>query len=263
MNVEFNFSNVFDFYKETDILEDTRREGAWEKHCQNEESSFRGLPLKEILDSQYSYKKGLEDLKKLDFEIEGGSKKVYKWSDQDGDEMSTERLNEQLPFMQQRVNTLGNKRGKFITLNVAICETAWVGYESMLHRAYCAVSLADYLEELGYKVAVNCYFDSVGSGDYKGEHVDVSKLTICIKQPEEPLNKGLMLTCISPWFFRYWVFKFLHAKYYTTSGLGRPANTELDDTRELIWLPTGSCLNPEKVNAKIKAIKELFSKEEE
>lgn len=265
MNLDIKFNDIFDFYQQTDILEEGRRKNDcgddWESHIVEENKSFRGLSNKEIFDSMYSYKEGLDQLKEIDLEMnQGSNRKIYKWSDQDGDDMSLERLNEQLPFMNQRVNTAGDRNGKFVNLHIAICENASVTYKEMLYRSYCAIQVADYLENNGYKVAIYAYFAIDSVGKYKGAFAEYTKVSIQIKKPEEPLNKGLLLNAISPWFFRYWGFKFLYAKFYTSYGLGRTWHIKDKNSKSDIYLKSQECLSKEEVDAKIVEFKELFNK---
>lgn len=264
MNLNIKFDNIFDFYKETDILTSWRRINDpgddWESHVRSENKRFRGLDNKEILASMYSYKEGLDKLKEIELEFnQGSNRKVYKWSDQDGDEMALDRLYDSQAFLQQRVNTNGDRNGKFVNLHISVGENCHVTYSQMLYRSYLSIQIADYLENNGYRVAIFVYSDVRSIGNYNGKKIDNLNVSIQIKKPEEPLNKGLLLNCVSPWMFRYWMFKLWHAKFYTNWGLGSAISPDYKTTKSDIYLETGQCLSKPDVDKKLKQLKKLFN----
>lgn len=266
MKLEFKFNDIFDFYTESDIVAPWGRSEAHARHCKEEEKEFRGLSLVDIEKSKYSYKEGLDKLKELDLEMNQGSNgKKYKWSEDDGDDMSTERLNEQLPFLYKRINTLGDKNGKFITLHVSICENAFISYNQLLCRAYTTIQIADYLENNGFKVQIISHCPTRGCGTYQDKDVDYADIMITLKKPEEPLNKSLLLTTISPWFFRYHMFKFLYAKLNSKWGnsLGSAWDQDNKDSKTDIYLHSGSCLDKKSAERRINSIKKLFNTSED
>ena len=264
MDIKININSIDELYQEALNFEVTGNENQF-KSLDEDKESFRGLSIEEILKSKYSYNKGLDDLHKIqDFDANiGRSGRKRKWSEQDGDDMSIERLNEGLPFMEQRVRCEGDRIGKFISIYVNICECCRIDYQDMLYKSYTTISLIDYLESLNYKVAVYLLCEAKNMcSKYKGNDIKIVSIEIQIKKFDEPLIKGLILTCISPWMFRYWIFKLWTAKFNTNYGLGQPLDTKHDSNTSTIYINTGECLSKDSADDKIEQIKKLFIIEE-
>lgn len=238
--------NIEKFYTECDILEPHGSEERWEEITKGEdyEAHWVGIPFKSIEKHKFSYKEGLDKLKKLEAELAlGGSKKQYRWNEFDGDDISMERMYEGMPYMAKRIKQLGDGNGKFVTIHVSVCENANVGADELLHKAYTAMQLIDLIEGLGYRVAVEAYMDSRDPGVYKGITMSTLHTAVTIKRFEDPLNKPLLLTCISPWFLRYHMFRFWYAKFKMSHGLGSAYDPGYKDTKEDIYIKQGECLN--------------------
>jgi hypothetical protein len=263
LNIEFN--DLTDFYTQLEVPEKINSlDRSDAKELNSDNINFRGLPNSKILESKYSYSEGLELLKSVDLGIPNGtSKREYKWSEDDGDDMSYERLNDALPCMAQRAKTLGRGNGKFVTLNVGVVEHCGISYKDMVQKAHTVIQIADYLEDIGYKVNIVIVFKIQNVGSFRGETVKILTLKINLKKPEDPLNKAQLMACISPWFFRYFIFKFLYTKFATGWGLGSPVYEEVEDTREDIYIYSGQCLDEKAKLNKLEEIKKLFASEEE
>lgn len=234
------------FYTECDILETHGSKSRWKGLTKGEdyEAHWVGIPFKNIEKHKFSYKEGLDKLKQLEIELAlGGSKKQYKWNEFDGDDISMERMYEGMPYMAKRVKQLGDGTGKFVTIHVNVCENCNVSADQLLHKAYTAMQLIDLVEGLGYRVAVEAYMDSKNPGTYKGTTMKTLHTAVTIKRFEDPLNKPLLLTCISPWFLRYHIFRFWCAKFQMSHGFGSAYDPGYKDTKEDIYIKQGECLS--------------------
>lgn len=263
MKYEIKFKNLEEFYTECDIFDtDHGNKYMYNEHSNEDNPDWIGLGLEKIKESKYNYKEGLDKLKELDLELNlGGKRKQYVWAEDDGDEMSMERFHESLPFMSKRKATDGDKNGKFVNLYVNICECAYVSYDSMLNKTYTAIQLTDYLENSGYKVGIILEADVKNLGKFGNDSVEHLHIEVPIKQPDEPLLKPLLLTCISPWMFRHHIFKLWTAKFDTNGGLGSPYRVPNIDTKNNLYIGIGDCLNKESVEKKLEHFKSLFGDE--
>lgn len=263
MKIEILLPSVAEFYQETDVVESPDK-SAWDMHKTDDSSHFNGLPLKEILKCKYSYTEGLDKLEELEGDIDvGGTTRKYIWNDFDGDDMSYDRYIEGLPCMSKRIRTHGIGTGRIVTVHVNISEFGSTSYKQMLNKAYTAIQLIDFLENLGYRVGVNVYDGTANLGskvdkDGNRKYLDYVQIEIPLKTPEEPLNKALILTCISPWFERYWIFKYHKAKFKCNFGMGRAADMNGEDTKTDIYIKQGQCLSEQSSLNRIEEIKELF-----
>lgn len=236
------------FYTECDILESTGTPDDHDKLTNGRDycADWVGISFNDIEKHKYTYRKGLEELKKFETDLAlGGSKPQYRWDENDGDTISMERLYEGLPAMSKRIKQLGNATGKFITVYVCIGENCGVTPQKLLHRAYFVIRLIDTLESLGYRIAVHAYDDVGSPGYYKDNKIHTLHTEIVVKQFNEPLNKGLILTCISPWFFRHHLFKFWCAKFKMSYGYGYSMSSPYLDTDDAIYIRQGTCLKEE------------------
>ena len=244
LKLSITIPSIDQFYAECDIVEPTGDQQEWNKCNTEENPGWIGITQKEAAETKYCYKKGLDLLKEIELDTQlGGSKKLYKWDNDDGDDMSLDRLYDDMPAMRKRLKTLGKGNGKFITIYASVGENACVSYKDMLNRAYTVIQVIDYLENQGFRVAVIVYEDVGNPGTYKGERIDLLHLEIVIKKAEEPLNKGLILSCISPWFLRIHIFKFWNAKFKMGRGYGHSVHNDYINTEDTLYFKTGSCLN--------------------
>ena len=118
--LKLTFPDLFSFYNELNNIETTSNLSKI-KYLESDDNCIAefNMTYSELSKYKYSYTKGLNKLKQLNLDREIGSrKKKYKWSEIDGDDMSIERFNDDLPFMQQRVNKQGNNNGKFIDITI-------------------------------------------------------------------------------------------------------------------------------------------------
>lgn len=258
--LNYVYNNIDDFYydainpTEDGNIEDTKN------HLNEQNIYFRGLPNSEIINSKYGYNKGLEELKRLDLDINlGGSSFKYIYDELDGDDINYDRLLEGLPSLHKRIKTYGIGSGRFVNVYVVISENCNINTPEMLIKAYTAIQIVDLLENLGYRVAVwSCDNVIDNNGSYQnrsGVHYNVK---VCLKKHEDSLNKSLIFNGISPWFFRYFMFAHQKGRYKTSYSMGYAAPLTIEVTKENIVINKGECLTKENADLKIKEIQELF-----
>ena len=270
MNTEHNegrftitIPSIEQFYKECDTVEPTGNQYEWQSNVDRDDPGWIGLSKEEIVKSKFFYKKGLDELKALEKDINiGGTKRSYKWDETDGDDMNYDRFLDNLPCLSKRITKKGDGRGKVVTIYVSIGENCNVKYKSMLLRAYTVMRLVDYLENLNYRTEIIVYSDVKGLGRYKGERISSLHTEIVLKKAEDPLIKGLILNCISPWMLRHHMFKFWCAKFEPNLGYGQAYSPEYKDTKEKIYFRTGECLNEEACERRLNVLAKQFGFEE-
>lgn len=250
------------FLKDCEIVEPHVCKNAYEQHCNYVDSEFVGMELEDILNNKFGYREGLAKLKKLNAKFQLGSRKIkYKWDETDGDDMSYERLIDGFSAMRKRDYSKGKGgNGKFITLNVCLCELADVGADELMCRALTALQIIDYLESLRYRVAVHCYTDTyyLGPIEEGGENVSHFHMNIIVKKENEPLIMPLLCTCISPWMFRYHIFKFRYAKF-GGGGCGSTLRPTYVDTETELYIRSGECLNERSAREKLEQIEKMYN----
>lgn len=262
-NFTISFPNIEQFYKECDIVEPTGDQREWEINEKGDNPGWIGLSRKEIIASKYCYKEGLDKLKELDKDFNlGGTKRTYKWDENDGDDMNYDRFLDNLPCLSKRTMRKGDGKGKIITIYVSIGENCYVSYRDMLKRSYTVMRLIDYLENMNYRTEVIVYSDVRNLGSYKGEEVKFLHTEIMIKRAEDTLVKGLVLNCISPWMLRYHLFKFWNAKFKTNYGYGHSSSLDYEDTNSKIYFRSGQCLDDQSCEARLKSLAQQFGFEE-
>lgn len=267
-NFKLCFSDLERFYKETNEIEETGckvSDGTnygWDE-MKKIDPSWVGLTREKIEKCKYMYKEGLDQLKALEVDLNlGGKKRAYKWDENDGDDMNYDRYLDNLPCLHKRINNKGNNKGKIVNIHVSVGENCFVSYQEMLNRSYTVMRVVDYLENNGYRVGVTVYEDVGDLGYYKDQKIRRLHVEVQIKKPEDPLIKGLILTCISPWMLRYHLFKLWTAKFKCNYGLGHAICTNYKDTLSDIYFQTGSCLKEKDCETKIRELSKLFSFEE-
>lgn len=263
LNLNININSLDEFYRECDNIEGGNPYEI-ENIENNDDPSFRGLSLEKIHSSKYNYTEGLENLKKIEKDINlGGRKHKYKYDDSDGDDMNFDRYIEGLPSLKKRIPTHGVGTGKFVKLHISICENCWCSAKALMIRAYTAMRIIDMLESQGYRVQISAYADNENPGTLNGQKVKYLGVEVVIKKFEDPLIKGQVLTAISPWFFRYWMFKFWNAKFMMNWGYGHSIRPIKKESTSDIYIQTGEALTEEDAEETIKRIKELFDKVEQ
>ena len=263
LNLNININSLDEFYRECDNIEGGNPYEI-ERIEEDDDVGFRGLSLEEIHSSKYSYTEGLENLKKIEKDINlGGRKHKYKYDDSDGDDMNFDRYIEGLPSLKKRIPTHGVGTGKFVKLHISISENCWCSAKALMIRAYTAMRIIDMLESQGYRVQISAYADNENPGTLNGQKVKYLGVEVVIKKFEDPLIKGQVLTAISPWFFRYWMFKFWNAKFMMNWGYGHSIRPIKKESTSDIYIQTGEALTEEDAEETIKRIKELFDKVEQ
>ena len=258
-----SFPNLEQFYKESDAVESTGDAYEWKKNNEGDNPYWIGLSRDEIIKSKFCYKEGLDKLESIeqDFNL-GGSKRIYKWDENDGDDMDYDRFLDNLPCLSKRTIKKGDGKGKIITIYVSIGENCNVRYQEMLNRSYTVMRLVDYLENLNYRTEIIVYMDVEGLGKYKEERIERLHTEIILKRAEDPLIKGLILNCISPWMLRYHMFKFWCAKFRVNSGYGHSYTPVYVNTNNKIYFRTGECLNEKSCKAYLKELAKKFNFDE-
>lgn len=263
LSLNININSLDEFYRECDNIEGGNPYEI-EKIEEDDDVGFRGLSLEKIHSSKYSYTEGLENLKKIEKDINlGGRKHKYKYDDSDGDDMNFDRYIEGLPSLKKRIPTHGVGTGKFVKLHISICENCWCSAKALMIRAYTAMRIIDMLESQGYRVQISAYADNENPGTLNGQKVKYLGVEVVIKKFEDPLIKGQVLTAISPWFFRYWMFKFWNAKFMMNLGYGHSIRPIKKESTSDIYIQTGEALTEEDAEKTIKRIKVLFDEVEQ
>lgn len=261
--IEKTFDDINSFYKASMTLTKNGNRSSFEEEINTEKIDFRGLSISEIHKSRFSYKEGLDQLKEIESDDYLAGTRKYKYDESDGDDINYDRLLDGFPALIKRVRGKIKGTGRIINIYVNIAEACFVSYKQMVHKSHTVIRLIDMLEEMGYRVCVySCAYAS-GVGTLKGKEINMMKLNICIKRPEDPIIKSLIMTCISPWFLRYYVFCYYHATCSSHSWLGTPLKFNKKSTNENIYIDNGECLNEITANKKIEEIKKLFSLEYE
>lgn len=262
LNLKLEIPSIHQFYHESDTVEDTGCTASWETVNRRVDERWVGLSLEEIKMNKYAYTKGLDTLKKLDIPIElGGSRKAYRYDEFDGDEMNMERLYEGQASMLQRIKKIGKGNGRFVEIHVNISENWNVSATQMMCKAYTAIQLVDLLEDSGYRIKVVSREDSRNPGRYKDKVIDTMSTQVTVKDFQDPLNTPLLLTAISPWMLRYHMFKFWHAKFKMSWGLGSAANVteeEKEQNKSLIVIESGQCLDEHSAQNFIQTVQTRF-----
>lgn len=80
-----------------------------------------------------------------------------------------------------------------------------------------------------------------------------------VKKPEETLIKPLILTSVSSWMFRFWMFKFRAAKFYVDPCMGASASVKYKETKQDIYIGRGECLTTGDAAHKLRSISRLFN----
>lgn len=261
MEKELFFENLSTFYDKCFEVNKSVPEivKGYENNEKRDDYDWIGLEKEEILKSKFSYKKGLDELAQIQKDVYlGGKNRKYIYDELDGDDMNYERYMDSLPCLKKRIFKQGSGVGKFITIHVNVSESACVQYSEMLNKSYTVMRLIDVLEDEGYRVQVlaESNINKLGPG------IENLHMKVVIKKFEDPLIKGQILTAISPWFLRFWMFHYWTGHFICSGGLGYPAKLNKVSTTSEIYFDSGEALNEDKATEKINNILHLFEKEE-
>lgn len=264
MRLDYTYENIQDFYNASNNCTLNGHKSRWKEHSTRDDEDWVGLDLSNILKSKYSYEKGLDVLKELEIDSPlGGSCCKFIYDEFDGDDINYDKLIDGFPALRKRVRKEGIGSGKIINIYINVAENCDIEYKYFLSKAYTAIQIVDYLEKRGYRIGVySCAYtlkfangtDQWGKDDYN--------LKVCIKKPEDPLIKGLILATINPWFFRYHIFKHMAATNNVCCCLGHSVALGIKSTKENIYIDNGECLDNSASQRKIEEIKNLFNLEE-
>lgn len=264
INLHFEFDSLNDFYREALTIDHKRGDPQKHREFYTDDSSedFRGENNGTILDSKFIYRKAIGSLPDINEDLYLGTKRhVYKWSETDGDDMSMTRAYEQLPFMKQRDNTKGSKKGKFITIHVNIAVNWMVNAENLKYKARSVLALVDYFESQGYRVQVLLEDHTGNAGHYEGKRIDEFYLKIPVKNFNETLSSAVLFATIVPWMLRFWIFLFQSAKYKPNGGMGYAKSFRQADTLSDIYIDSEDCLNENSFKKRLSNIKKIFENE--
>jgi hypothetical protein len=261
MKIRVELDNVEEFYQTCEHFNcQEGNRSMYNEITNKEEVDFRGLSKYDIHKYKYGCNKYLDELDKLDHDLFAGSSTTkYKWDENDGDEFDYERYTEGFPAIKKRIRTDGFNNGKFVKLHITISENGHISHKAMLYKALTAVKIVDLLEGMGKRVEI--YVNSITGdiGYYKKEILSFVEVSIKFKNFNEPLNKPLLLNCISPWFFRYWGFLFLTGQFNTNFSIGHSVITDRVSNTENIYIQSGECLNELGVKNKLDELIQLFN----
>ena len=264
IRTEFKFTDIEDFYKSALSFDTTTgNRDQYLEILHNRNPEWVGMTLSDIEKYKYSYAPGVPHLEQIkeDLLIPATSSFKTKWDDVDGEDMSMERLYDELPFMSKRVRKHGFLNGKFVKLYIDISENSHVEYTDMLHKTYTAVSIVDYLESMGYRTEVYATAKTISLGRRKGEDVEQAYVEIPVKKLDESLNTSLLLTLLSPWAFRFWILLLYSANVYTSYGMGRASYEKPETTLGTLYINTGDCLTKESSEHFINQIKTMYDQD--
>lgn len=233
---------------------------------QREEEDFIGLSRKKILSSKFAYKEGLEELKKIS-DINslnaGGTAYKKKWDEFDGEDMSMERLYEGDPSLIQKKRIGGGKKtGKFITLKIVISVNCGVSTEQMLWKTYTAAKIADMIEKKGMRLKIIVISNSENVGIFDNKRVSLCNISVTLKDFSQPFNLPLLITCVSPWFFRHWVFIYRLGQIKCNPGLGYAAEVIPSGDKSELLINIHDALSKKDSDLLIKKVeKQIFEDE--
>lgn len=261
IDVEYKFDSVTEFYNSCEKMETGASERQFKEYQNHYDRSFQGLSKDEIHKHKFAYRPGLEKLKDIsDITTEGlgGAQYKSKWDEFDGDSMSYERLMEGDPALRLRRRSFGGKKqGKFITLKIVISELCNVRAEEMLWKTYTAAKITETLEKEGYRLKIIIINAVSNMGHIKTNYVKKFVTEITLKNFDQPLNLPLLITTTSPWFFRYWCFRFMTAKVHCGYGLGQSLEIDVDeDSKDEFVINNGESLCKRDSEKLIKKISE-------
>lgn len=92
-----------------------------------------------------------------------------------------------------------------------------------------------------------------------GEKINLLHVEVMVKKPEETLIRPLILTSVSSWMFRFWMFKFRAAKFYVDPCMGASASVKYTETKQDIYIGRGECLTTGDAAHKLRMISRLFN----
>lgn len=267
MQIKYTFDSLEDFYNEADNFtsKSNTSKYKWDiyHNLRTNNPTFIGLHDEEIPKVKYSYIKGLDELEKIDNLQIGCSKLINRYSDIDGYDINYDRILEGFPFLLNKTKYKGNKNGKFITIWINISINANITVSECLRKAYTVIKIIDYLENNGYRIEIIIYDEAKDVGYLNNQHLDYVLLKINIKHFNEPLIKGRILTAISPWMERYWIFKFNYAKFENCFH-GKAIDTIYkSDTKTDIFFGSTTAITENTALSKIKYIQKLFENEDD
>jgi len=118
------------------------------------------------------------------------------------------------------------RQPKTLRLNIPFTFSAGVSAEEIMWKAVAAIAISDILENSGRPVEICMMF--LTSDTYQsGAPIYTTGFVATLKQANDPLNIGALVSALSPWFFRTVCFGMQDSQSdcKTCSSRGRPDNS--------------------------------------
>jgi len=231
----YRVSSISEFYRLASVCTPTGHAREHTRYLRGDVSDWFWLGVKnfpDLLSKKFTYKKGIVEIEKESQKmVQGYRKHIYKWDELDGDDLSMERLYEQLPALRKRISVTGDKFGNFISLYFNVGNNCGIQSGEMLSKTKTAIKLIKFFESLNKRVEVVIYSNDLRPGTYNNEGIHSILLEVVAKKFSEPLNIGLLNTTLTPWFFRYWVFMFWHSRCHLEPGYGHSVDVNPEDIK--------------------------------
>jgi hypothetical protein len=236
-----------------DFQRDTNQDG---RAVSEYDSGFVGAALADV---RGAYKFGWADGVKRARELGGdyltaaggAARMVRRWADPayDGIDFDPERARYEMPCVVRRMpeKAAGVSRGVAV-LFVNIAEAASVSADALLWKAIAAARWCDLQESAGKR----CEIWAGVVADSKNHSNDVASWVVSwrVKSADDPVNLGLICSCIAPWALRFWGFAW-QDKFDPshTSGRGKAQKIGLVKAEEITGgrvnglIDQGDCLS--------------------
>jgi hypothetical protein len=221
--------------------------------------SWIGLSHENIYKSKYSYPVGVEKIrsfKELDID---SPRKVKHYNAFDGFDIDIDRMYENMNFLVDKIKR--KKAPKYLDIYINISEGCFVDYESMLNKAWAAISIVDNLENQGIRCsvfAISC--KRMILKDKPSSPRDEYMIEICLKKHNDSLNLGAICAGISPWMFRYWEILWSLGNIndsYVDGGMSNPMGIprNMIDSNSIV-IDKGECFTHDSATQFVKEIQE-------
>lgn len=230
------YNSLTDFYSD---VKNTINNPDFTGEQKEDNPSFRGLSLSEIIKSKYSYQFGVEKLRNFkDFEVQKDIK-VRFWDQFDGFDIDIDRMYSDLDFLRNERKV--RKLPKTIDIFINVTENCHISFNQMLHKTYAALKIIDHLETLGVRTALYACFSV--SPKINSRYREPVYTEICVKGHADDVNLGALCTAISPWFFRYWYFLWIKGRYRVDPGIGTSERIPTSERQKGITIDRDECLS--------------------
>lgn len=267
-SIVVRFDSLQEFYEEALTPVDGHDKSRFKTHLEEDNPKFRGLSLAEIEQSKDKCVKYLDLLTDFDLETNLGSASIERFmSESDGVDMSMERYMDGDPkcLIDIKKSKKAGRKGKYVTLYVNIAENAHINASDMLKRALFSTTLADILENQGFRVQILAVSDTRNSGwDLKtGENLDLVHIEIVLKKFEDPCMPSYILNGLGPWNCRFYEFAWYYGHIKPSWGLGQAVDVDIKGRNDCIVIGTGKCFTEESKKSMIESVSKQFIEDED